>query len=228
MAVCWRSFCGLVKNRKSNGPPIFTEGGTIMIATMLKLGRADCKAMNLKDIYSLHKTVYSLFPEEPGKNRDFLFADKGGDWRGKQILILSEREPLRPEYGKIDSKKVTASFLQFDYYGFEIILNPTKRDAKTGKIIPVRGRENLLQWFVQKAPGLGFEIMPESLQVNHIGVLTYQKNGTTRTHNTATFVGKLKVIDRQVFKRSFKKGIGRAKGFGFGLLQIIPINMNNI
>ena len=120
------------------------------------------------------------------------------------------------------------SFLQFDHYGFEIVLNATKRDAKTGKIVSVRGRENLLQWFLQKAPALGFEMMPQSLQVNHIGVLTYQKNGTKRTHNTATFVGKLKVIDRQAFTRSFKQGIGRAKGFGFGLLQLVPIDMKNI
>ncbi len=199
-----------------------------MIATMLKLSRADCKAMKLKDIYSLHKTVYSLFPAEPEKNRDFLFADKGGDWKERKILILSKREPLEPEHGEIDSKKVPDSFLQFDYYGFEVVLNATKRDAKTGKIVSVRGRENLLQWFLQKASSLGFEVMSQSLQVNHIGVLTYQKNGTKRTHNTATFVGKLKVIDRQAFTRSFKQGIGRAKGFGFGLLQIVPIDMKNI
>lgn len=199
-----------------------------MIATMLNLNRADCKAMNLKDPYSLHKTVYSLFPAKPGQSRDFLFADKGGDWKGRQILILSAREPLQPEFGEVYSKKVSDSFLQYDHYGFEVVLNPTKRDAKTSKIAAVRGRENLLQWFVQKTPGLGFEVISQSLQVNKIGVLTYQKNGTSRTHNTANFVGKLKVIDRRVFIQNFKKGIGRAKGFGFGLLQIVPIDMKNI
>ena len=199
-----------------------------MIATMLKLSRADCKAMNLKDTYSLHKTVYSLFPAKPGQSRDFLFADKGGDWKSRQVLILSEREPLQPAHGEVGSKKVSDSFLQFDHYGFEVVLNPTKRDAVTGKIVAVRGRENLLHWFAQKAPGLGFEVISQSLQVNNIGVLTYQKNGISRTHNTATFIGKLKVIDLQVFIQSFKKGIGRAKGFGFGLLQIVPIDMKNI
>jgi CRISPR system Cascade subunit CasE len=198
-----------------------------MIAAMFKLSSADCKAINLKDIYSLHKTIYSLFPTETGKNRDFLFADKGGDWNCRKILILSGREPLKPEYGEIYSKKVPDSFLQFDHYGFEVVLNPTKRDGKTGKIVAVRGRENLIQWFLQKAPGFGFEIMLQSLQVNHIGVMTYQKNGITCTHNTATFVGKLKVIERQTFIQSFKQGIGRAKSFGFGLLQIVPIDMKN-
>ncbi len=197
-----------------------------MYATMLNLNRSDCKALNLKDIYSVHKTVYSLFPETPEKSRDFLFADKGGDWNGRKILILSARKPLAPEYGEIYSKKVTDAFLQFDHYGFEIIMNPVKRDAGTGKIVSVRGRENLLEWFTHKSPGFGFEIVPESLQVNHMKVLTYQKSGKTCTHNSAVFIGKLRVAARETFIESFKKGIGRAKAFGFGLLQIIPIDIN--
>jgi CRISPR system Cascade subunit CasE len=39
------------------------------------------------------------------------------------------------------------------------------------------------------------------------------------------FIGKLKVTDRIKFKESFRKGIGRAKGFGFGLFQIVPITV---
>jgi len=198
-----------------------------MIATMFSLRREDCKAIDLKDTYSLHKAVYSLFPPDTGKSRDFLFADKGGDWKNRRILLLSERMPVQPEFGTIDSKVISDAFLQFDHYGFEIILNPTKRDNKTGKIISIRERGNLLQWFLSKAPGFGFEVFPQNLQVNDVGVMTYKKNGFVCTHNTATFVGKLKVIDRETFIKSFKQGIGRAKGFGFGLLQIVPIDMNN-
>jgi len=194
---------------------------------MFSLDRADCLAIDLKDAYSLHKTVYSLFPNEDGTTRDFLFADKGGDWNSRRILLLSQREPQQPQYGKIYSKKIPDAFLQFDHYGFEVVLNPTKRDGKTGKIIAVKGRENLLQWLILKAPGFGFEVMPNSLQVNNIGVVSYEKNGATCTHNTAIFIGKLKVIDRETFIKSFKQGIGRAKGFGFGLLQIVPVDMNN-
>lgn len=198
-----------------------------MIATMLRLNRADCRVLNLKDIYSLHRTIYSLFPSISGKDRDFLFVEKGGDWNHKNVLILSKRPPLTPEHGEIETKEIPDSFLQWDHYGFEIVINPTKRNAKTSKIEAVRGRENLRRWFIQKAPAYGFEVDPTSLQVNHVGVLTYQKNGTKRTHNRSTFIGKLKVNDRQLFIQSFKNGIGRAKAFGFGLLQIIPIQKDN-
>lgn len=198
-----------------------------MIATLLHLNRADCKALGLKDIYSLHKVVYSLFPPKTGESRDFLFADKGGDFHGRKILILSRRKPVSPGFGEISSKVIHERFLEFEHYGFEMVLNPTRRDAGTGKIVAVRGRDNLLEWFTEKVPRFGFKVFSESLQVNHAGVLIYKKNGKTRTHNTATFIGKLNVTDRQAFVKSFEEGIGRAKSFGFGLLQIVPIGFNN-
>ena len=49
-----------------------------MIASALRLNRADCKALDIKDAYSLHRVVYSLFPKPDDQSRDFLYADKGG------------------------------------------------------------------------------------------------------------------------------------------------------
>lgn len=47
-----------------------------MIASVLKLNRADCKALDVKDIYSVHKIVYSLFPMQDNNTRDFLLPIK--------------------------------------------------------------------------------------------------------------------------------------------------------
>lgn len=195
-----------------------------MIASVLKLSRADCKALELKDAYSIHRIIYSLFPKQDNETRNFLFADKGGDWNYRQILILSKRKPETPEFGEIISKEIPESFLGWDYYGFEVIVNPIQRNGPSKKTMPIRGMENLHKWFIQRAATMGFEVEPESLQVTRIGVQRFDKDKeVTITHGTATFIGKLKVIDRQVFIKSFEQGIGRAKGFGFGLLQIVPI-----
>ena len=195
-----------------------------MIASALKLNRADCKALDIKDAYSIHRIVYSLFPKQDNETRDFLFADKGGDWNCRQVLILSERKPASPEFGEIESREIPESFLLWENYGFEVIVNPTQRNGPSKKTTPIRGMENLHKWFIRKAPALGFEVEPESLQVTRIGVKRFDKNKEERiTHGSATFIGKLRVTDRQAFVKSFKLGIGRAKGFGFGLLQIVPI-----
>lgn len=197
-----------------------------MIASVLSLSRSDCKALNKNkpiDGYTIHRIVYELFP---GESRDFLFVDKGGDLQARQILILSDRSPEIPQYGEIQSKVIADSFLEYDHYGFEVKLNPTKRDKQTGKTVAICGRENLHQWFLGKAPTLGFEIQAESLEIRHAGVQTFHlSNGQIVTHNSATFIGRLKVTDRVKFQQSFRKGIGRAKGFGFGLFQIIPLQI---
>lgn len=198
-----------------------------MIASMLRLDRTDCKALKIEDIYSVHRVVYSLFPKQDNKTRDFLFVDKGGDWDCRQILIISERNPAVPKFGKIISKEISESFLNWDCYKFEVVLNPTKRDGNSRKIIPILDIDNLHKWFIQKAFISGFKVEPRSLQVSNIGVQSFAnyRNGEkfVQTHHSATFKGEFKVVDKQVFLKSFKHGIGRAKGFGFGLLQIAPL-----
>ena len=68
-----------------------------MIASALHLSRADVKALGIKDTYSLHIAVYSLFDDirtEDEKQKSIssgiLYADKGGDIRGRKILMLSK------------------------------------------------------------------------------------------------------------------------------------------
>ena len=196
----------------------------MMIASVYRLNRADCKALKIKDAYSLHKVVYSLFPEQDDQHRDFLYADKGGDWNCRRILMLSERRPELPEFGEIESKEIPESFLLWENYGFEVTVNPIQRNGPSKKTTPIKGRENLHKWFIQKAPAWGFDVAPDSLQVSKIGVVSFKRDKSIKqTHGTATFIGKLNVIDREAFINSFMHGIGRAKGFGFGLLQIVPI-----
>ncbi|MBU1087911.1 MAG: type I-E CRISPR-associated protein Cas6/Cse3/CasE [Candidatus Omnitrophica bacterium] len=202
-----------------------------MIASILKLNRNDCKALKLEDVYSVHRIVYSLFPKITSKSqRDFIFADKGGNVQSRQILILSKRPPLSPEYGEIESKEVPKKFLNYDQYGFEVTLNPVTRNGTSKSATPVRGVENIRNWFLSRSASYGFNADPESLQVCRVGVISFdkQKNGAKyeHTHNTATFIGKLQVVDRDLFVKSFNDGIGRAKGFGFGLLQLVPLKNN--
>ena len=203
-----------------------------MIASVLRLTRSDCKALGIRDAYGIHKAVYSLFPQQTEQTRDFLYADKGGDFKMRQVLILSHRPPEIPEFGQIESKRIPDSFLEHAEYGFNVLLNPTKRDKASGKIVPIKGdsesgvttEQALHRWFVSKAPQWGFEVKPQSLQINEIGVQTIKKGEHELVHGYAHFLGQFKVIHPEKFKQSFQNGIGRAKSFGFGLLQIVPLH----
>ncbi len=194
-----------------------------MIATVWRLSRSDCKILRVTDPYSIHRIVYSLFPKKEGKSRNFLFADKGGTFNERIILILSEEQPEKPAYGELLSKEIPKSFLHQDHYGFEVVINPVIRDSKTGKIIPIRGKNALLQWFIQKSPAYGFYVDEDSLSVSETNIIRFKKDSKEVVLGKAKFTGKLIVIDRELFIKSFSNGLGRAKSFGFGLLQIVPL-----
>lgn len=201
-----------------------------MIASVLHLSRADVKALKITDAYSLHRVVYDLFDdirsdEEKQKSvpSGILYADKGGDFHGRQILILSNRQPNVPKYGELSIKTIADSFLDYPHYRFEVVVNPTKRDNATGKIIAIRKREEIANWFIEKAPQWGCEVSPAHLQVDNISVKNFKKGEQAVTQGQAILSGRLKVTSRETFIKSFQQGIGRGRAFGCGLLQIVPI-----
>jgi CRISPR system Cascade subunit CasE len=199
-----------------------------MIASVLRLSRSDCKELGVRDAYSIHKIVYSLFPAQSDEERSFLYCDKGGDFNERLILLLSKQPPLTPEHGEIESRVISDKFLEEDYYGFEVAMNPVTRDNKSRKIISVRGKEELLQWFTKKAPGYGFDILPDSLSIKETAVIQFEKSNDKVVLGKAVFIGKLKVTDRQLFIKSFHNGLGKGKAFGFGLFQIVPITLASV
>ncbi|MEQ1777999.1 MAG: type I-E CRISPR-associated protein Cas6/Cse3/CasE [Nitrosomonas sp.] len=201
-------------------------------ASVLRLSRADMKILNIKDAYALHKVVYGLFEDvrtdaekQTSTASGIVYTDKGGDFNTRQILMLSNRKPHQtPQFGEVKTKPVHSSFLTHERYAFEVTLNPGKRDKKTGKVVPIRGREAVEQWFQERAPkSWGFSINPENLQTERVSVQVFEKMGKTITHGSATIKGELTVIDRDRFILSFIQGIGRGRAFGFGLLQIVPL-----
>lgn len=204
-----------------------------MILTLLTLSREDIKLLNITDVYSIHKIVYGLFEdirnekEKINTNSGFLYVDKDGDNNGRKILILSNRSLKEPICGQIKVRELSDSFLLHDRYGFEVIVNPVKREKTSGKIIAIKEKEQISKWFVDKSDtSWGFIVIPETLQVTRMSSVFFSKKGNDVRLNRAYLTGQLIVTDRNKFINSFKKGIGRAKAFGFGLLQIIPL-LNN-
>lgn len=202
-----------------------------MIASALHLSRRDIKILKIKDEYALHRVVYSLFEDirtaeqkQVGVSSGILYADKGGDETHRKILILANRNPIVPEQGELNSKKISDDFLQHDNYRFEIIINPCQRNNATRKIIPIKGREAIAEWFIDKAPkSWGFNVNPQTLEVSNNHVKCFEKKGHQVTQGYASVTGQLEVTDKKRFIESFQKGIGRGRAFGCGLLQVVPL-----
>lgn len=218
----------------------------IMIASVLHLSHKDIKALKLNNWktfdYTLHKVVYQLFEDKRSledKQKSvpsgFLYADKGADKQGRKILLLSNRQPIAPEQGDLRSKKIADSFLDYEHYRFEVIINPTKRDNKTGSLNAIQApkevktnrteitQQKIALWFIEKAPHWGFTVSEQYLEVCEVEVKQFKKGTHDLTQAQAKVLGCLTVTDKARFIKSFQQGIGRGRAFGCGLLQIVPL-----
>lgn len=205
-----------------------------LTASVLHLDRAAMQALKVTDPYSLHRVVYGLYPDVRDKAAKagstasgILWADQGGDVRGRKILLLANRKPAQQTqggHGEVQSRPIADGFLQHQRYRFKVIINPTKRENQSGKLVPVKGREAVAAWFAERGPtSWGFSVTPEHLQVERIEVLQFKdKAQRPVTLAQAHISGQLHVSDRAQFQKSFAQGIGRGRAFGCGLLQIVP------
>ncbi|WP_150306075.1 type I-E CRISPR-associated protein Cas6/Cse3/CasE [Pseudomonas saliphila] len=206
-----------------------------LFASVLHLDRKAVKALRITDSYSLHRVVYSLYADVRdaeaklgSQPSGILYADQGGDHQGRKILMLADRAPadaVDGQYGEVLSKPIPESFLDHGNYRFKVIINPTRRDSASRKLIPVRGREAIAEWFLQRAEqSWGFRPVNESLQIDRVEVLTFKdKHQRPVTIAQAHVQGVLTVQDPARFQQSFSSGIGRARAYGCGLLQIVPV-----
>jgi len=206
-----------------------------LFASVLRLNRQDCHALRITDPYSLHRVVYSLFPDirseldkQTSETSGIQFADLGGDFHGRDVLLLSNREPMEKvdgQYGEIRTQPLPNHFLSHHRYRFKLIVNPTRRNNSTKKLVPIRQRDEIAAWFVKRAQAnWGFIVEQTQLQIDRVEVLRFQdKSQRNVTLAQAHLQGTLQVISPDLFAASFARGIGRGRAFGCGLLQIVPL-----
>ncbi len=183
------------------------------------------------DSYAWHRKIWDCFPDEPDAKRDFLSRvdELEGAFR---IWVLSERESKRPPWCALErfsSKKIAAGFLSHRRYHFDLRANPTKRLAektdnkRLGNRVPLIRQEDLTAWIKRKGEAGGFCIVDDlPLDIGPMVQSHFRKDKHRGYHGGVQFRGTLEVTDRKKFEETYKKGIGSAKGFGFGLLLIAP------
>jgi len=131
------------------------------------------------------------------------------------LMALSENSPAAG-VGRTKEINVDELCQQGEQYMFNVRLNPAIRNKKTGKREAIS--PNKLQgWVANKLSSCGvtaeFKCLPE-------GVRKSVRGDSTISLNSVMVVGFLTVKDSALFKAALEHGIGHAKGFGFGLLNV--------
>ena len=178
----------------------------------------------LGDPYKLHQWIWDVLPDAPDTRRDFLFRSdvKDGVLR---ILLLSERRPSQCGDTKWKTTEVSSTFLGHGAYRFQLRANPTFRRASDHKRLAIFDEVKIRDWFTRKFIDAGCEV--SGLETTAPRKIMFRKGGSARpgTVYSVDASGTLIVRDETRFRAAFDAGIGPAKGFGFGLLLLQPIQL---
>ena len=196
--------------------------------SLLTLNAADCSWLEIKDTYSCHRVVCSLFGLHEGANLEThprmiqwrLITDS---YQGFKLLVFSDTAPQKPTFGTLQTRPLPDKLLSFDFYRFSVRVNPTRRDVKSKKLIPICDADEIVQWFSKKAEGAGFAVDTKSTSIERRSVESFRKGSGKITMFQVDLSGHLRVTDREKFIQTFFRGFGRGRAFGCGLLQIVPI-----
>ncbi len=90
-----------------------------------------------------------------------------------------------------------------------------------------------MQWLIDRSASHGFKILDNEAGQSDVVVKErhkeqFKRGDATVTLVTAVFEGHLEVTDADLFRETLCQGIGRAKGFGCGLLTVAPDVKNKV
>lgn len=88
--------------------------------------------------------------------------------------------------------------------------------------------EQQVEWLASRAEGLGFTLPRDAnggvaVKVSQRNRETFRRGADEVTLTTAVFDGTLTVTDADRMRATLCQGVGRAKGFGCGLLTVAPM-----
>ena len=178
----------------------------------------------LRDPYKLHQWIWKALPIESDKKRDFLFrSDVSRDIF--RVLLLSGRVPSTSTDVTWKTTQVSPTFLGHGAYRFQLRANPTFRRVSDHRRLAIFEETALRDWFTRKFKSAGCEV--QGLELTAPRKLKFRKGGNAHTGTLCAVdaSGLLVVKDEPAFRTSFDAGIGPAKGFGFGLLLLQPIQL---
>lgn len=205
--------------------------------TCMEIDAETAFASGVPDSYGWHQRIWGCFPKQPDRKRDFLtrIDTLEGVFR---LWLLSPSRPVCPDWCRPERfavKEIAKSFLSHRYYAFNLRANPVKclvqrnergERRRHGKRVPLIKPDELRAWLERKGEQGGFCIGADRpLDIGPMVKSHFRKREDAACHGGVEFRGVLEVTDSSKFENTYYTGVGSAKGFGFGLLLLAPVNL---
>lgn len=208
------------------------------------------KTRDLTHLGAYHNWVEQSFPQEVANRkrlRHLWRIDQLGT--KKYLLVLSEEKPDLKKLEKYGVNGTAAtkpydSFLNSLKVGqtlrFRLTANPTHKVRRFpgdqgGHVVPHVTVAQQCKWLLDRSEKSGFELLEQPASVfeaeqlrkafnvtNREYPILHKKRSRTVKLSRVTFEGVLKITDADAFRDVMKKGIGREKAYGMGLMTVLP------
>lgn len=182
---------------------------------------------DISNCYEMHRTLCRAFPDKNngGTGRILFRIDNNSQsikFNTTSVIVVSEK---KPNWDKIKNnneyfidyklKDYNINLFEKQLLRFLLKANPTvKKDGKRKGLYGVKEQQ---EWFIRKADENGFKIIEYTSRQDEY---LRNKNSKNIEFLSVIYEGVLQVTDVNKIKEALYKGIGSAKGFGFGLLSI--------
>lgn len=188
---------------------------------------------------AMHAAVLSAFPPTPAPSEGRVLWRVDRDGPSTVLYLLS---PSRPDLTHLveqagwpasdaepwqtrSYETLLARLTVGQEWAFRLRANPVKAAKDIGKRVPHVTVDQQIGWLQSRCEGHGFTIpdgqFGPAVTVTERGVVSFGRAGGRVTLATAQFDGLLVIKDLEAFRSALMNGIGRAKGYGCGLLTIV-------
>lgn len=194
---------------------------------------------------AMHAAVLSSFapdvPTETEEGRVLWRVDRAAD-RAVRLYVVSPGAPDMTHLIEQAGWPTQAAWETRDYspflsritvgqqWAFRITANPVRTVTEAG-VGKRRGHVTAAQqqeWLLDRAETSGFSV-PSAATGDHDLLVSsrdnrsFRRGDTNVTLTTARFDGRLEVVSAEKLRRVLAHGLGRAKGYGCGLLTLAPV-----
>jgi len=154
-------------------------------------------------------SLYVLSPATP----DLTHLVEQAGWPTRSTW---DSRPYEPLLGRLQADQVWA---------FRLRANPTKLARDVGKRVGHVSADQQASWLLDRAPRQGFEVCgggdgTPSLRVTDRQKRAFRRDQDSVTLVTARYDGLLRITDVDAFRGVLVHGLGRAKGYGCGLMTL--------
>lgn len=153
------------------------------------------------DMYKQHQFIKFLFDEK------ILYQETDTD-----LIVLSEKKIKGYNSQEIDMNLYKKNI----EHQFTIRLNPSRRDIRTKKRIPLESRL-VNAWIRKKLLEAGIKATYNCVRE---GIRSCRQKSNIISLTSVFCYGTLVIEDEELFKKALKNGIGTGKRFGFGMFNL--------